>query len=659
MAFLIGRASTYDEALFLWKITGMVVASIPTLLYHTVWLMCDIKKKRLLFFAYIQWIFFSIIGFTDIVVSGVVKKFSSFYYAQPGKLFFLFTISWVFLFIYSNSILYKTYRQSTGIKRKHFKYFFFGVTLLLVGGIQNYFPIFNIDIYPYSNILLPVYLIVITYGIFKYRLLDITIVLTRFILFIIFYLIVGCFLFLFLYWKKNLIFQYINNEWFLFSFFFVSFLLATAINFIYMVLQNKAENRILITQRRQHRMLLQVSKDMTLIKEIDKLLDLIVQSITQSVDISYCAIYIIENDRFYNLVAQRPELVNSNLTLDKNETLIHTISSSNHALLKEELEIRGEAEESIKLLEEINASVIIPAFLKEKLLGFLIIGRKNSGLPYSMDDLDILMTLANHAALAIENAMFFTELEKTQATLFQTAKMSSLGTLASGMGHQINNRLQAIRLIVESLKTLYSEQIDDAGKSLIKMGLENIDQAKNIIESLREHARPSSKDYETLSFKSILDKSFDMVKLKKGNNFDRINVNINFGINDEKVIGNMAQLQEVFFNLLDNADDAIEEAIRLLHKDNHYVPTINISTSQMNNNEHYLRIIVEDNGIGISDENLQKLFVPFHTTKATSKKGTGLGLYVIERIIKGHGGSIKVESKYGVGTKFIIDLKKA
>ena len=144
--------------------------------------------------------------------------------------------------------------------------------LLLVGGSPNFFPVFNIDIYPYSNIGMPVYFIIITYGMFKYRLLDITILFTRFIFFIIFYLIVGFILFLFLYWKKNIIYQYISNEWFFFSLFFISFLLATAINFIYMVIQNKAENRILITQRRQHRMLLQVSKDMTLIKDINRLL---------------------------------------------------------------------------------------------------------------------------------------------------------------------------------------------------------------------------------------------------------------------------------------------------------------------------------------------------------------------------------------------------
>lgn len=659
MAFLIGKESTYEHSLLLWRISVIIVVSIPTLLYHTVWLMCDIKKKRLLYSAYIIWFFFSIITFTDLVVSDVVLKFNSFYYAQPGILFLVFTIYWLFLFTYSNSILYKTYHQSKGIKRKHFGYFTFGMILLFVSGVPNFFPVFNIDIYPYSNILMPVYLVVITYAIFRFRLMDMTIVLTRFILFFIFYLIVGFILFLFLYWKKNTILQYIDNEWFLFGLFFVSFLFATAISFIYIVIQNKAENRILITQKRQHQMLLKVSKDMTLIKDIDKLLDLIVQSITKSAGVSYCAVYVIENDKSYNLVAQEPELVNNNLTLDKDESLIHIISSSNHALLKEELEIRGEAEEAIMSLEKINASVIIPAYLKEKLLGFIIISRKNSGLPYSMYDLDILMTLANHAALAIENAMFFSELEKTQATLFQTAKMSSLGTLASGMGHQINNRLQAIRLIVESLKTLYSKKIDDTGMSLIKVGLENIDQAKNIIESLREHARPTSKGYEPTSLKSILDKSVEMVKLKKGISFDKINVKINLGVDDKKIIGDMSQLQEVFFNLLDNADDAIEEAIRLLHKDNKYVPTINITTSQLNNNRLYLRITVEDNGIGISEENLQKLFVPFHTTKATSNKGTGLGLYVIERIIKGHGGSIAVESKYGIGTKFIIDLKKA
>ena len=140
-------------------------------------------------------------------------------------------------------------------------------------------------------------------------------------------------------------------------------------------------------------------------------------------------------------------------------------------------------------------------------------------------------------------------------------------------------------------------------------------------------------------------------KLKSG----RIGIDVlNTQDNIPKINGNITQLQEVFFNLIDNAYDAIQERMQNFMEVD-YRGTIQVSALELD--DGYLRIDFEDNGIGVRKENREKLFTPFFTTKVSSRKGTGLGLYVINKIItQNHDGRIRVESEYLKGTKFILEL---
>ena len=124
-----------------------------------------------------------------------------------------------------------------------------------------------------------------------------------------------------------------------------------------------------------------------------------------------------------------------------------------------------------------------------------------------------------------------------------------------------------------------------------------------------------------------------------------------------KLKANLTQLQEVFFNLIDNAYDAIKERKDAL-KEPDYRGIITISSIQPQ--DDFLKIIFSDNGMGLKEGDRRKVFTPFFTTKVSSRKGTGLGLFVIQRIITElHRGRIQFESEYGKGTKFIIELPVA
>ncbi|MDD5432916.1 MAG: HAMP domain-containing sensor histidine kinase, partial [Candidatus Omnitrophica bacterium] len=150
---------------------------------------------------------------------------------------------------------------------------------------------------------------------------------------------------------------------------------------------------------------------------------------------------------------------------------------------------------------------------------------------------------------------------------------------------------------------------------------------------------------------TILDTTLEMVQYKV--KLSEIDIIRDFTSETPKIKGNLTQLQEVFFNLIDNAYDAIVER-RTTLKEPGYRGKITIKAFPK---EHSLEIVVQDNGMGIKTDNDKKVFTPFFTTKISSRKGTGLGLYVIRRIITDtHRGKITFESEHQVGTRFIIEL---
>jgi signal transduction histidine kinase len=654
-AFLSGSTLSESESILWWKVGLSGVIFISVFFYHTVWFFCGLKDKSVLYFAYIQGILFLIILHTKYFITGVELKFNSLYFPVIGSLFHLFTIAWIFIVTYGHIQLYISHKKIKGIKKLQIKYFFF-LIIAFLGGITNFFPSYHINIYPLGNFLIPPFLLLVTYAIFRYRLLDITIIIARFIIFIVVFLLsIGIHLAIF-YWKSEELINLLGINWFIFLLISSSSLIAVSLSFLYMLIQSKAENRLLLHQRELHQRLLQSSKDITLIKDLNTLFDAIVKSFVDSADIDYCALYLLKKDTKIVLANQKPKFVQYDSFLRDDNLLVQKIRYLEDVIIKDELKIKGKFLELIPEFERLNASVIVPVRIRSTFLGFLAIGSKVSGHPYTNEDLGIYITLANQAALAIENAQFLKELEMTQTEMFQAAKMSSIGTLASGMGHQINNRLQVIRLLIETIQAFYSKGISDKVSSFLSLALENIEQSKKIIDTLGEHARLSSEGYEPLSLGEVFEKSLEMVKLKKGESFNKIKLTTNINNEPPMILGNKSQLIEVFFNLLDNADDAIGEAQNKIYKNGEYVPEIKCNFFHDNDTD-FINIVVQDNGIGMSDKDQEKLFVPFHTTKATAQKGTGLGLYVIDRIIESHSGDISVESHYGRGTSFTIKLK--
>jgi len=242
------------------------------------------------------------------------------------------------------------------------------------------------------------------------------------------------------------------------------------------------------------------------------------------------------------------------------------------------------------------------------------------------------------------------EQEKKIATvkLFQSSKLATLGQMIAGVAHEINNPLGIMIMKLDEF-IMNSDEDNNCSKEEILKTIESVKNAAwriaRIVKTLRVFSRdPKSDPFVEEKFEDILDEVRDFCDQQFKLHNIKLELNIISGISFEC---KKTQIGQILLNLLVNARDAVQESQK---KDK----TIAISIYDQEND---VVLSIEDNGIGISEENKKHIFEPFFTTKSTGK-GTGLGLSITKELIKEHDGKLMVESKAGEFTKFIVIFPK-
>ncbi|MGE5317281.1 MAG: ATP-binding protein [Chloroflexota bacterium] len=259
------------------------------------------------------------------------------------------------------------------------------------------------------------------------------------------------------------------------------------------------------------------------------------------------------------------------------------------------------------------------------------------------------------------------ELEMTQTQLIQSEKMASLGELTAGIAHEIKNPLNFVTNfsevsgeLLDDMKIAYESGNNEEGKLLYSEITENLKRinhhgkrADAIVKGMLYHSRTSSGIKEPTNINALADEYLRLTY--HGLRARDKTFNAVMKSDYDQSIGSInvmpQELGRVILNLLSNAFYAVNEKITA----NGYVPTISVSTRNLGKN---IELRISDNGIGIPQKVLDKIFQPFFTTKPTGE-GTGLGLSLSYDIItKGHGGKLSVETNEGEGTRFIIILPR-
>jgi two-component system NtrC family sensor kinase len=229
-------------------------------------------------------------------------------------------------------------------------------------------------------------------------------------------------------------------------------------------------------------------------------------------------------------------------------------------------------------------------------------------------------------------------LRTTEQQLIQSEKLASVGQLAAGVAHEINNPLGTILLFSDIMRKELPQ--GDPRYEDLKMIIEEATRCKTIVSDLLNFARQNEVLAQTTDVNALLQETID--ELGVNPIFEHIEIFPRLDPALPSIQADPAQLREVFVNLMTNAAEAMETG-----------GTLTVTTET--GDDETVGIAFKDTGCGIPEANLSKIFTPFFTTKPIGK-GTGLGLAIVYGIIKMHRGQIYVESEVGVGSTFTITL---
>ncbi|HPQ47975.1 MAG TPA: PAS domain S-box protein [Clostridia bacterium] len=235
-----------------------------------------------------------------------------------------------------------------------------------------------------------------------------------------------------------------------------------------------------------------------------------------------------------------------------------------------------------------------------------------------------------------------------EAQLRNQQKLESIGTLASGVAHEINNPINGImnygQLILDA--RLENNEIDEYAREIISES----NRVATIVKNLLDFSRQHKQEHSYADIKDIIERTASLTKTVFRH--DQIKLNLLIDDNLPRIKCRSQQIQQVIMNLITNSRDALNEAYPG-YDDNKIINLY--CSSQKKDKRNWLKITVEDFGKGIPDEVIDNIFDPFFTTKGRDH-GTGLGLSISYGIIRDHHGEIHVETKEGQYTRFILDL---
>lgn len=246
------------------------------------------------------------------------------------------------------------------------------------------------------------------------------------------------------------------------------------------------------------------------------------------------------------------------------------------------------------------------------------------------------------------------QLDLRQGQLVRSEKLAALGTLLSGVAHEINNPLSNISSSCEIL----TEEVGVEGTAFQKELLNQIDtetwRARRIVRSLLDYARDREFHREAVPLAQMIEETLRLIRGQIP-----ASVSIEHHITDNLIVtGDKQRLQQVLFNLIGNAAEALEGAGSIdisARPTRAPCPADTLVFGQCRNSNNVVEIEIRDNGHGIPANILPHIFDPFFTTKAVGC-GSGLGLFIVFEIIEEHGGCIAVRSEAGKGTTFYIHL---
>jgi two-component system NtrC family sensor kinase len=584
------------------------------------------------------------LSFTNQIVSSLGSETQMFNY---GPFYLFFSIYFLTYMLLCFAFLISSYKNAVGLVRLQIKYCLLGMFLTAGFGVSTnlFLPMAGISKFNWAG---PPFSVIMvgftTYSIVKHRLMDINIVFKKGTTYVLLIPLLFIPLLLISIFSQKLYFGKIS---YLHSFIVFSLLFLAAILF-YKIKPGteKVVEQLFFKDRYDYRETLgKFSKAMVSILDLQSLSKRIMETITQTMGVEKASLFLVNEEKGgYNLCeSKNVRITTSTQHLSQDDPLPFYLQDIGEIIIREEL-AKGanisELDEVVKKMALLEAEVSIPLIWKGQLIGMINLSHKFNKDIYSHEDIELLNTLANQAAIAIENARLYEDLKRSKTYVRRADRLASLGTLTAGLAHEIRNPLVAIKTFTH----LLPDRLDDEEfrEQFLKIASSEVDRISLLVTELLDFSRPSDPKLELENINTILDGMILLVSTETKKK--KINMIKNYASDLPPIQMDREQIKQVFLNILINGIQATSENGKI---------TVKTRSFMKPGGEPYVQIEFTDTGCGIPEEHLEDIFNPFFTTKST---GSGLGLSISHQIVQDHRGYIDVESQLDKGSSFFINL---
>jgi signal transduction histidine kinase len=593
--------------------------------------------------------------------------------ARAGALFHLFSAMTAFTVIYCLTVLYRAMKESAdNLQRNRIKYIFGGLGFSALLLAFTILPVSGVPVYPLGNFsFIPA--IFLAFGVLKYDLLDIGALIRRGT---VYFLLTGILTALYI------LVIFLFHTFFLSAgsgdSFVLSLVLALIIVLLFTPLRERVQSlidRLFFRGRYDYRELLrEISGKMASILSLSQIRRLLLNVIHDALQVERASLVLTEGSVFRLYNGEKPDGEGEPPPGDV-IPLIRFLTWGKRPLNRvavEKLRTDKETREAFAaLFDLLGAVLVIPIPSREGLAGLICLGQKKSGELFVDEDLELLTTMANQAATAIENARSYeavealnrdlerkvekrtaalrevlAEKERTQQQLIRSESLAAIGQLVAGTAHELNNPISgAMSLVETSVETIagWEMQADKKDEVIedLRFSIDELRRSAAIIRSLLDLSRQTQTYVEAVDMNRAVDDALRVLH----NQYKNLPVEIVKAYDDAlpAVEGNFANLGQVLINIIRNALQALPEGKGRITLTTHQ-PSADI-----------VAVECRDTGVGIPAASLKDIFKPFFTTK-TVGRGTGLGLYLSHEIIRRHNGQIRVASEEGKGTVVTVEL---
>lgn len=650
------------------------------------------KRLALLIFGYLVTAVFLYFSFSNLFVKDVIPELNFRFWPKPGPLYGAYLIfSYVGLITYALIELIRNYFGRKGIIRYQIKYIILATFISFIGGATNFFLWYDIPILPVGNVLVALYTIILFYAMIRYRLMDIRVVIQKFVYFSgmagiaygAYYLIN---------WSYSKFLGGSYNAKAYFAGLIVAPLFVGIFFFSNKWIKIFANKYLFLSLYNYQETITKLAEELNDSIDLDKIVNSIVNTIKETMRLNRAGVLLIseEKGKVNYKIAKVVGFDEANgISLIKDSFLTRYLQKTKKALIKEELSFLAKEanktadKQSLEALErnmdKIEASLCLPLISGAKLIGMIVLGFKISGDAYSKEDLQLLEMLSKQVSTAIENAKLYKEVQEFSNTLKQ--KVDEQTKELRKQKEEIQKAYEVEKKANEELKKLNNAktQFSLATQHHLRTPLTSMHGyldlllggtygkiSKKIAEILKKLEQSTTNEIkivnelldishfqigkevvfikDDVSVDGIIQEAVGDVRLeaeKKG-----VVLNLEIPENIPIIKADLQKLKMAIYNIIDNA-------VKYTQKGS--------ITIKMEVNSDKMLVIIKDTGAGIPKEYqkdlFDKLFERGEDAERMFATGRGIGLWITSRIINGHKGRIWAESEgEGKGSAFFIEL---